>query len=189
MSDPVSAMQEARFDGIATVAEAGPVGMVTLRGDLAGAAMKKAVKVATDAAVPGQREITRAGGFAVVWMSPDELLITCAHGEADAVVASLSKSLAGQHFLAVNVSDARAVFDVSGSHARDVLAKLFPVDLSAGAFGPGRVRRSRMAQVPAALWLEGEDRFRVVCFRSVGRYAFDVLCTAAQEGSEVGLLA
>ncbi|MDU8928937.1 sarcosine oxidase subunit gamma family protein [Alisedimentitalea sp. MJ-SS2] len=188
MSDAVSAMMGASFDGIAKVEEAGLIGMITLRGDLASAAMVKAVKVATDAAIPGQREITHAGGFRVVWMSPDELLITCDHAQAEAVVGSLTKSLEGEHSLAVNVSDARAVFDVSGTQARDVLAKVMPVDFSAGGFGADSVRRSRLAQVAAAVWAEGEDRFRVVCFRSAGRYVFDVLSAAAAEGSEVGLL-
>jgi len=187
MSDQVSALTGAAFDGIATVEEAGLIGMVTLRGDLASAAMKKAVKVATDAAVPGQPQILHAGSYAVAWMSPDELLIVCEHAAADQVVASLEKSLAGQHFLAVNVSDARAVFDLSGPHARDVLAKLMPVDF--GAFAPGTIRRSRMAQVPAAVWMTGDEAFRVVCFRSVARYAFDVLSVAAQAGSEVTLSA
>ena len=136
---------------------------------------------------PGQREIVRSGGFTVAWMSPDELLIVCDHGAADNVVTSLSKTLAGEHYLAVNVSDARAVFDVSGGHARDVLAKLMPVDFAPKAFGTGMIRRSRLAQVPAAVWVTGEDAFRVVCFRSVARYVFDVLSAAAAEGSEVGL--
>ncbi|MDQ2089197.1 sarcosine oxidase subunit gamma [Marimonas arenosa] len=188
MSEAVSALAGAGFDGIARVEEAGQVGMVTLRGDLDSAAMVKAVKTATDAAVPGQRAITRAGGYAVAWMSPDELLITCDHDKADAVVNSLAKSLAGAQFLAVNVSDARAVFDVSGAQARDVLAKLMPVDFSRAAFGPDIIRRSRLAQVPAAVWMSADDTFRVVCFRSVARYLFDVLCMAAQDGSEVGVL-
>ena len=186
MSEAVSAMMGAAFDGIARVEEAGLVGMVTLRGDLSGAAMTKAVKVATDAAVPGQREINHAGGFRVVWMSPDELLITCDHAQADAVVASLTKSLEGEHALAVNVSDARAVFDVSGAQARDVLAKVMPVDFA--QLGADKVRRSRLAQVAAAVWAEGEDRYRVVCFRSVGRYVFDVLCTTAAENNKIDLL-
>ena len=76
-----------------------------------------------------------------------------------------------------------------GAFAREVLGKLMPVDFSADAFGPGQIRRSRMAQVPAAVWMTGEDAFRVVCFRSVAQYVFDLLKTAASEGGEVGLYA
>jgi sarcosine oxidase subunit gamma len=48
-------------------------------------------------------------------------------------------------------------------------------------------RRTRMAQVPAALWLADPETFQVICFRSHARYVFDLLCVAAQEGSEVGV--
>jgi len=75
---------------------------------------------------------------------------------------------------------------VRGPHAREVMAKLAPVDLAPAAFTPGMFRRTRMAQVPAAFWMPEEDVFRVVCFRSVAQYVFDLLSIAAQPGSEVG---
>lgn len=188
MSDRVSALAGAEGGVIAKVEEAGLVGMVSFRGDLSDAKVKKAVKAATGVAVPGQRGIGFAGDGAVAWMSPDELLLMGPHEAAGDMVAALEKALEGMHFMAVNVSDARAVFEVSGPHARDVLAKLMPVDFSPAAFAEGTIRRSRLAQVPAAVWQAGEDRFRLVCFRSVARYAFDLLCVAAGEGSEVRLL-
>jgi len=85
----------------------------------------------------------------------------------------------------VDVSDARAVFDLSGPRARDVLAKLCPVDLSQDTFTVGMFRRTRMAQVPAAFWLRGPETFRIVCFRSQAQYVFDLLKVAAQPGSAV----
>ena len=86
----------------------------------------------------------------------------------------------------MNVSDARAVFRIKGPNTREVLAKLAPVDLSPQAFGPGMIRRTRLAQVPAAFWMEDTDTAQLVCFRSVAQYVFDLLKTAAQPGSEVG---
>jgi len=183
MSKSVSALQGVSHAGdIASVKELGLVGMITLRGDLSDKKLIKAVK-AHAGAMPAQREVALKAGNGAAWMSPDELLLMCAHSEADALIASLDKALGGTHFLAVNVSDARAVFEVSGARARDVLAKLMPVDFT--AFGAGQIRRSRMAQIPAAVWMDGDDTFKLVCFRSVARYAFDVLCVAAQPGSEV----
>jgi sarcosine oxidase subunit gamma len=186
MSDAQSALPGARFAGIAFVAEAGPVGMITLRGDFAAKGFAAAVKKACGLALPKQREVVEGGGKRLVWMSPDELLLVLPYAQTAEMAATLEAGLAGVHALVANVSDARAVFDVSGGHAREVLGKLMPVDLSQGAFGPGMIRRSRMAQVPAAIWMTGDDAFRVVVFRSVARYAFDVLCAAAAEGSEVG---
>lgn len=186
MSEAVSALNAASFDGNARVQESGLVGMITLRGDFAGKGFAAAIKKVAGAAVPGQRAVVAAGDLLLAWMSPDELLLVLPYDRAAETATALDTALAGQHALVQNVSDARAVFDVSGAHAREVLGKLMPVDLSPGEFGLGMIRRSRMAQVPAAIWMTGESAFRVVVFRSVARYAFDVLGAAAAQGSEVG---
>ena len=52
-------------------------------------------------------------------------------------------------------------------------------------FTPGMFRRTRLAQVPAALWMTEDDSFQIICFRSVAQYVFDLLCVAAQDGSKV----
>lgn len=186
MSDTMhSALDGARYEGFATIEEAGLQGMVTLRGDLADAALTEAVREVTGVAVPGRREIATAGdGRAAAWMAPDELLLLMAHADAGAAVARLRAALADSAALVVEVSDARALFRVRGAAARDVLAKLCPVDFA--AFAPGEIRRTRCAQVAAAVWMSGEDEFSLVCFRSVARYVFDVLCLAARPGGEVG---
>ncbi|MEP5153328.1 sarcosine oxidase subunit gamma family protein [Planktotalea sp.] len=185
MSNVVSALQGASFDdGIAKVEEMGLLGMITLRGDFADKKLIKAVKKIAGG-MPDQRVIVEKNGQSAAWMSPDELLLIVPHAEAAGVAEGLNASLQGTHFLAVNVSDARAVFDVSGPHARSVMAKLAPVDFAEGAFEAGVIRRSRLAQIPAAFWMTQDGAFRVVCFRSVAKYAFDVLCVAAQKGSEV----
>ncbi|MEX0340146.1 MAG: sarcosine oxidase subunit gamma, partial [Arenibacterium sp.] len=106
--------------------------------------------------------------------------------EAQTRTATFASALAKAHALAVNVSDARAVFRVSGPATRDVLGKICPLDLSPGAFGPGDFRRTRMAQIAAALWMEEDGSIGIICFRSMAQYVFDLLSVAAQEGSEVG---
>jgi sarcosine oxidase subunit gamma len=187
MPDPVTALRGARFEGLATIEDAGPAGMITLRGDLASKEVKAAVKTALGLAVPGQREALTGEGAAALWMSPDELLLICGYDEAAQTLAALEAALKGQHFLAVNVSDARAVLRIEGAGAREVLAKLCPVDLAPRAFAPGMVRRTRMAQVPAAFWLDAAGVFHLICFRSVAEYAFNLLKTAALPGGEVGV--
>lgn len=186
MSNAVSALDGVSNVGFAAVTELGLCGMITLRGDLADSGFAAAVLAATGAAVPSQRKVTIDGAHAVAWMSPDELLIMLPHSEADAMVATLSGALAGHHALVANVSDARAVFSVTGAASRDVLAKLAPVDLSPEVFTVGDIRRSRLAQVPAAFWLSDEDTFTVVAFRSVAQYVFDVLSMSVAKGGEVG---
>ena len=185
MSDAVSALNGARFDGLVSIADLGPRGMITLRGDLSSAAVKKAVKAVTGTATPEQRKIVLAENHATAWMSPDELLLITPYGETSAAIAAAEKALAKQHSMVAEVSDARASFSISGNRSREVLAKLIPVDLSPGAFGVGEIRRTHCAQVPAAVWMTEPDSFELVCFRSVAQYVFDLLKAAAAEGSEV----
>ncbi|WP_298842703.1 sarcosine oxidase subunit gamma [uncultured Roseobacter sp.] len=189
MSEPVTAMGGvAASGGIAGIREAERQGMVTLRGDLSAPAVGKAVKSVTGMAVPGAGTFAQKDGVALCWMSPDELLVLCDYGSAEGIVQAFDAASGKAHLLAVNVSDARASFQVSGEHARDVMAKLCPVDLAPGAFGTGMFRRTRLAQVAAAIWMPSDDSFQLICFRSQAQYVFDLLSIAAQPGSEVNHL-
>ncbi len=186
MSDAVSALSGAEYEGYVVVREVGLQGMVTLRGDLAATKVKSAVKKVAGVAVPDVWSVALSGDKGVAWMSPDEVMVMVPYSEAGATVAALDKALKGQHFLAVNVSDARAVFEVKGAAVREVVAKLAPVDMAPEAFKPGQFRRTRFAQVAAAFWMVDEETVRVVCFRSVAEYMFNLLKDAAEPGGEVG---
>ncbi|MFW8636836.1 sarcosine oxidase subunit gamma [Cribrihabitans pelagius] len=187
MSKAVSELNGARFSGLAKVADAGLQGMITLRGDLGSPALHAAVQAATGAGVPERGRIAKSGTGAAAWMSPDELLLLVPYADAGAKAAELAGALAGEHALAVNVSDARAFISVSGEGAREVLGKVSPVDFDAGQFKPGQFRRSRLAQVAGAFWMEEDGSFKVICFRSVGEYVFKLLSSAAHPQSKVGV--
>ena len=185
MSEAVSALQGAAFEGLVAVRDAGLRGMVTLRGTLSDKAFAAAIRSETGLAVPAQRGVVSAGDMSLCWMSPDELLLLCPHHQADVLAQGLAAALAQQHALVANISDARAVFQVRGSKAREVMAKLAPVDLAPGVFEKGEIRRTRLAQVAAAFYLTDETTFEVICFRSVAQYMFDLLSTAADPASAV----
>lgn len=163
---------------IAVIEPAGPQGMVSLRADLSDKAVAQAVTAATGCAMPGPRRIVAAGGKAVAWMSPDELLLLVPHAEAPGVAAGLAEALAGTHHLATEVSDARAMFTIRGPGADDVVAKLCPVDVE--RLPEGEIRRTRAAQVAAALWRSGEGEISLVAFRSVAGYVERLLEVAAE---------
>lgn len=184
----ISAAGGASFAGPnAKIADLGACGMVTIRGDFASPAFADAVKAATGVAIPEIRRFAATARGGLGWMSPDELLFVCAYGEAPGVVKTLSEALAGEHHLAVDVSDARAAFRISGPGARELIAKGAPVDMAPAAFRPGDLRRSRIGQVAAAFWLGDDGAFTLVCFRSVGAYIFDWLKTSAASGARPGL--
>lgn len=154
-------------------------GMITLRGDLSSKALIKVVKVVTGQGMPNSGQAHVDGARGVAWMSPDEVLVMVSYGDVAASLGAIDKALADTHYLAVDVSDARAVFRVAGVDAREVLARLCPVDLHADSFGVGQFRRTRMAQIAAAFWCH-ETGFDVICFRSVAEYAERLLRNAAQ---------
>ncbi|WGH78653.1 sarcosine oxidase subunit gamma [Jannaschia ovalis] len=160
-----------------TITALPPVGMVALRGDPE--LLGRAVAEIAGPGTPAARMRTEAQGRGLLWMSPDDLLLTCDYAEAPALAERLAAALAGDFATVAVVSDARAVFALEGA-VEDLLARLMPVDFA--RLAPAEVRRSRMAQIPAAIWREGEG-WRLVCFRSVAGYAEGLLHNAAPVGA------
>jgi sarcosine oxidase subunit gamma len=119
-------------------------------------------------------------------MSPDEVLLFVAYDQAGALAASLGAALAGEHHLAVDVSDARAVITLAGANVAEVLAKGASVDLGAAAFPAGTARRSHIGGVAVGFWRKSEHEWEIVCFSSFARYLFDWLVESSKEGGEVG---
>lgn len=186
MSEAVTALAGASFEGRVQVKDAGLQGMITLRIDTNSDAAATALRAA-GYELP---KIGAAGGHlsnGILWMSPDEVLLLCNYDEVSATIERVSTHLDGQHMLLADVSDARCVVKLTGEGAdlREVLSKLTPADLRAANCPVGQLRRTRLAQVPAAIWFADENTAIVVAFRSVADYAFGLLSNAAK-GSEVG---
>ncbi|MEO0912212.1 MAG: sarcosine oxidase subunit gamma family protein [Pseudomonadota bacterium] len=158
-------------------------GMITLRGDHAAAEVKAAATGATGLECPGQRQVRLSGETGLAWMSPDEVLVMLPTAEVADAERKMEAALAGAFATVAVVTDARAIFAIEGARAREVLAKLAPVDLSREAFGEGQIRRTRLAQVAAAFWMSGPERFELVCFRSVADYMEELLKLSAAPGT------
>jgi len=182
MFNAVSALNGKVAPGEVTIREAGLRGMITLRGDLSDSKLKSVCTGLTgvDFPMPGQANCVDDKGLC--WMSPDEMLILVPYAEVDAALETIAKNLKKKHHLAENVSDARALILVEGAYARDVIAKLAPVDLHPDSFAPGDFRRTHLGQVAAAFWMRDDDTFEVICFRSVAEYAFGLLEASAKAG-------
>ena len=182
MSDPVSPLGNARFDGFVSVQEVGPLGMITLRAKPDVKELAAAIKAAVGTKVPAPRRVVINGDRAAGWMSPDEYLLVLPYDQVAAAMAAIAAAMGGAHHLAADVSDARAIFRIEGAKAAQALQKLMPVDFA--TLEPGELRRSRAAQVAAAIW-EQDGGFTLVCFRSVAAYVFGLLSHSAQPGSEL----
>ncbi|MEV8466378.1 sarcosine oxidase subunit gamma [Fluviibacterium sp. DFM31] len=160
-----------------TVKDLPPGGMILVRGSLADAGFSEAL-TSCGITVPDTRQIAPCVAGQVGWMSPDELLVFCDASASADLTARLDTALAGQHTLVQRVDDMRARFRIAGPGARVALAKLCPVDMA--RIAPGELRRTRLAQIPAAFWTENGTDFDLLCFRSVATYARDVLTQAAR---------
>ena len=173
--------------GIAEIGTVAGQGMIALRGDKDAAAVLKEAADRLGVAMPGPLEGRFKGEAGLLWMSPDELLALCPAADLAGHLDALGAAMAGHHAMALDVSDIRVRFTVSGPLAREVLAKICPLDMSPEGFTPGMVRRTKLGQVAGAIWLGKDGVFHVICFRSVGDYVHDLLRIAAQPGSEVHL--
>lgn len=183
MSNAVSALQGKVAPGEVTIREAGLRGMIILRGDLSDKKLRKVCTDLSGANFPDRGQANCDGEKGLCWMSPDELLVLVPYADAAQAVAAIDKALGGTHYLAENVSDARALIIVEGSFGREVIAKLAPADLHPDSFQPGDFRRTRLGQVAAAFWMRDEDTFEVICFRSVAAYTFGLLAASAKAGA------
>ena len=182
MSNAISALNGRSAMGDVTVRDAGLQGMISLRGDWADKALIKACENVTGASMPNPRQMSVNGANGFGWMAEDEALLLVPHADVSAGLETITKAMLEKHFLASNVSDARAHIVVSGPFADEVIAKLAPADLHPDSFQVGDFRRSRIGQVAAAFWKADAETFHVICFRSVADYAFDLLAASAKSG-------
>ncbi|SDZ39791.1 sarcosine oxidase subunit gamma [Jannaschia faecimaris] len=153
-----------------SIAALPPMGMITLRGDID--KLNCAVEMVTGCDAPARRMSTRSGDITSMWMSPDELLVVCGYKAAQDIARRIDAELSNDFATVSIVSDARQVYDIKGFGCEDLLAALMPVDFV--RLGATEVRRTRMAQIPAAIWRHS-DGFHLICFRSVAEYARDLL--------------
>lgn len=169
-------------EGFARVEVMPPQGMIQIRADLSSPALAATLN-RLGLAVPGPRRVVAKGNASVAWMSPDELLLLVPHGDAAAQTNAMADALADEHALVVDVSEARAMFRITGPKADQVLMKLTPADVH--DLAEMEMRRSRVAQVAGAFWRSGTGEINLITFRSVAGYVLALLETSARPGSEL----
>lgn len=184
MSDLSTPLGQARSDGYVTVTEDSPRDMIQLKGDLSDPGLADAVGRIAHTGMPDPLGLSTSDTAWIAWMAPDEVLIALPHGRGAEALSSLTHAMGDRHHLALDVSDMRAAIRLEGAAVREILAKVAPID--AATLPLNTVRRTRVAQVPAALWLSDPETAHVICFRSVAAYVFDLLSLSARRGGEIG---
>jgi sarcosine oxidase subunit gamma len=153
-----------------------------LRGDGADPRFAAAIAGALGCPLPTvPNTVSRAGAIAVLWLAPDEFLVTAESGSAG-LTERLRDAVAGQHAAVVDLSASRIVFELAGEAARHVLAKGCSLDLHPRAFASGACAQTALAR--AAVILQQVDdvpHYRVFVRRSFARYLEAWLRDAAAE--------
>lgn len=182
------ASRNASSDTSVTIREISERGMIDLRGLATDKKFMAAAKSVLSVDLPKQPRTSASwGDIKVLWLSPDQWLVTCARAKAQELADTLSKDLAGIHSLAVNVSDMRAIIRLEGEGAREVVMKGSTLDLTDGDYLPGTVRRMRFAEIAALLSIVENNVIDIYVFRSYADYTWNFLTKAARRGSEVKL--
>jgi sarcosine oxidase subunit gamma len=163
-------------------------GMIDLRGHISDRKFMTAAKAVLGVDLPKEPRTSVSWGDAkILWLSPDQWLITCPRAKAQELTDAMMKELGDTHSLAVNVSDMRAIIRLEGEFAREVVMKGSTLDLTDGEYTPGTVRRMRFAEIAALLHIVEDNVIDIYVFRSYAHYAWDFLVKAARKGSEVRL--
>ncbi len=142
--------------------------MCDLRLDAADAGALSAAENALACKLPLTPNKSMAAGARVaIWLGPDQWLILLPAADA----AALARGLAGHAASVVDVSDLRAVFELAGPRARDVLRKGCAIDLHPRVFGPGDCALTALARVRIALrQINACPAYQVFVERSYAEY-------------------
>jgi len=121
--------------------------IINIRGDSGDAAFVSAVKTITGVDLPIKANtVNEAGDTSILWLGPNEWWVVAAPDRSDALVPALRQAFQGQHVAVVDVSESRTVITITGSKARDLLARGVSLDLHPRVFGPGQCAQTSMSK-------------------------------------------
>jgi sarcosine oxidase subunit gamma len=121
----------------------------------------------------------------IVWLGPDEWLITCTPGNEKSLEADLISSLSIIHNSVTNVSDNSTIIKLSGPAARTVLMKGCAIDIHPRVFVPGSAVQSNLAAAFVTFWqLDLEPTYNILVRASFSTYLWNWLLDA---GAEFGI--
>ena len=155
--------------GDVTVSEYLPGAMTTLA-PFQGkdAALSKALKTAHGIEAPGPGRATGKEGARAIWFGQRMVLLVGPEPDAKLV----------KHAAVVDQSDGWAVVRLAGPGARDVLARLTPIDLRDSTFKRGHTARTDLRHMMASITRVGADSYLVMVFRGFAETLVHDLKTA-----------
>lgn len=157
--------------------------LLNLRGDGGVEAFVSAVAGVLGVLPPVEPNTVAASGeIGVLWLGPDEWLVTAPASTGSALAERLEAALSGRHHSLIDVSSGRVVLELEGTAAGAVLAQGTSLDLRPRAFGPGRCAQTGLARVPVILQQTGAaPRFRIFVRASFAPYVAEWLRSTITE--------
>ncbi len=168
----------------ATVTDEPFVAMVDLWVDPSGPGGEAVAKVlAVDALPTTPSTIVSGDESAVIWLGPQEWLVTWERRDGEEIEAALREAMSAHGGAAVDVSAQRTTLRLRGEHARDVIAKGCSLDLHPAVFGPGAAAQTVLGQAGVVLipLSDNGSDYRIIVRSSFARYLADWLIDAAEE--------
>lgn len=125
--------------------------------------------------------VTSRGDRRALWLGPDEWLIVGPDGKQAAFREALEAGLARAFGSIVDVSAKRAVLEIRGAKAPELLAHGIAIDLDLRRFGPGRCGQTLLARVQVIIERPDDSVFRLYVRTSFASYVADWLLDAAAD--------
>ena len=137
---------------------------------------------------PARPQAVTAQGALLVWSGPDQFLILSARtAGGNSAMGTARSAFAGTASLSEQ-SDGRSLVRISGSRARDMLAKVCSLDLHPAVFPVGTAAASSIDHTSVNLWrgkdAGGEATFYLLVFAT---FAESLWHTLLDSGAEYGI--
>ncbi|TNC25752.1 sarcosine oxidase subunit gamma [Amycolatopsis alkalitolerans] len=123
----------------------------------------------------------RAGDGQIIWLGPDEWLVTSASARPHKFEEELSRVVSPHDGAAVDVSAQRVSLRLRGENVRELLSFGCSIDLRLSAFPPGACAQTTIARAGVLILVLGDDDYRVFVRPSFAGYLADWLLDAAEE--------
>ena len=122
------------------------------------------------------------GMVRVLWLGPDEWLITAPDGAAPELASRLARALEDRRGLITDLSASRAAIEIEGPEARTLLEKGCGLNQHPRAFGPGHCAQTLFARLPVIIdQVSNAPAYRLFVRRSAAHWLGEWLIDAAQE--------
>ncbi len=141
-------------------------------------------EVARTLGVPFGRAARDEHGTLVVGSGPGEWLLLAPPGASAAVAGRVEEVRDAELVSVFDATHGRALMQITGARAADLLAKVCGVDLSEEVTPDGAAFRSSVAKLVTDVVRDdrgGERSYLLHCERSSGQYLFDALIDAGDE--------